>query len=142
LRPIYAVRTDAAGNITDNKTAIQWSQDRSGNYMQTPLLHDGLAYFCYDNGVLTVYRLSNGERVYQQRLGGGKSGFTSSPVAAGGRLYITDEEGQTHVLAAGPEYKPLAVNELGEQVMATPALSGDVLYMRGRSHLFAIGAKK
>jgi len=140
-RPIYAIRTDAAGDITESKTGIAWTVDRSGTYMQTPLLADGLGYFCLDNGVLSVYRLTSGERVYQQRLGDGKSGFTSSPVAAGNRLYLTSEEGRTYVLALGAEYKVLAENEVGETVMATPAISDGVLYVRGRKHLFAVGTK-
>jgi outer membrane protein assembly factor BamB len=138
-RPVYAIRPDAAGEINEKSAAIAWSQDRAGNYMQTPLLHDGLGYFCFDNGVLTVFQLATGERLYQQRLGDGKSGFTSSPVAAGGRLYVTNEEGLTYVLALGKEYKLVSQNELGEQVMASAALAGDVLYIRGRQHLFAIG---
>ena len=105
------------------------------------MLAGGLGYFCLDNGVLSVYRLTNGERVYQQRLGDGKSGFTSSPVAAGDRLYLTNEEGRTYVLALGAEYKVLAENEVSETVMATPAISDGVLYIRGRKHLFAVGAK-
>jgi len=141
-RPIYAIRTNAAGDLGENKSAIAWSLDRAGNYMQTPLLHDGLAYFCYDNGVLTVFQLATGEKMYQQRLGGGSSGFSSSPVAAGGRLYITDENGLTHVLGLGKEYKALAANELGETVMASPAVADGVLFMRGAKHLYAIGEKK
>jgi outer membrane protein assembly factor BamB len=138
-RPIYAVRTDATGEVTREK-GIAWVQERSGNYMQTPLLDEGLGYFCMDNGVLSVFQLANGEKLYQQRLGEGKSGFTSSPVAASGRLYITNEEGHTFVLALGREYKPLGENELGETVMATPAISDGVLYIRGGKHLFAIAA--
>jgi hypothetical protein len=61
-------------------------------------------------------------------------------VAAGSRLYITNEEGRTYVLALGPRYDLLAENELGETVMATPAIVDGVLYIRGRKHLFAIGA--
>jgi outer membrane protein assembly factor BamB len=137
-RPIYAIRTDAQGDITKNKTAIAWSHDRAGNYMQTPLVHGGLAYFCFDNGVLTVYDLKSGERQYQQRLGTGTSGFTGSPVAAGDRLYVTNEDGKTFVLALGREYKLLGENELGETVMSTPAVVDGVLYIRGRKHLFAI----
>jgi outer membrane protein assembly factor BamB len=83
--------------------------------------------------------LATGERQYQQRLGGGTSGFTSSPVAAGGHLYITSEEGHSYVLALGSEYKLIGENDLGETVMATPAIAGGVLYMRGGKHLFAIG---
>ncbi len=140
-RPIFAIRTDAAGDLTKNPAAIAWTQERAGNYTQTPLLHSGLGYFCFDNGVLTVYRLATGERLYQQRLGGGASGFSSSPVAAGGRLYITNEEGHSFVLALGSQYRLLAENDLGETVMATPAISGDVLYIRSARRLFAIGTK-
>jgi outer membrane protein assembly factor BamB len=140
-RPIYAIKTDATGDITGSKTALAWSQNNAGNYMQTPLLDNGLGYFCFDNGILTVYQLSTGEKLYQQRLGGGTSGFSSSAVAGKDRLYITNEDGHTYVLAKGGEYKLLGENELGETVMASPAISGDVLYLRGRNHLFAIAAK-
>jgi outer membrane protein assembly factor BamB len=142
MRPIYAIRPDASGDITETKASIAWSNERAGNYMQTPLLSGGLGYFCFDNGVLSVYQLATGERLYQERLGGGTSGFTSSPVAASDRLYITNEDGHTFVLAMGGQYKLLAQNDLGETVMATPAISDDVIYMRGRKHLFAIGRKQ
>lgn len=139
-RPIYAIRTDASGDITQSKTAIAWSLPLAGNYMQTPLVDKGLGYFCYDNGVLTVYQVATGEKLYQQRLGG-TTGFTSSAVTAGGRVYITNEDGHTFVLAQGGEYKLLGENELGETVMATAAISGNVMYLRGQKHLFAIGEK-
>jgi outer membrane protein assembly factor BamB len=138
-RPIFAIRTDASGDLTDNRSAIAWTQERAGNYMQTPLLAGGLGYFCNDNGVLTVYQMTTGEKLYQQRLGGGSSGFTSSAVAGGNQVYITNEDGHSFVLAPGPVYKVLAENDLGEIVMATPAISDSVLYIRGGKHLFAIG---
>jgi outer membrane protein assembly factor BamB len=140
-RPIYAVRTDAAGEIDDKNPAMAWNIPNGGNYMQTPVLAGGLGYFCHDTGVLTVYQLKTGEKLYQQRLGGGTSGFSASAVAAGGKVYITSEEGVTFVVAQGGEFKLLAQNELGETVMASPAIAGDVLYLRGRKHLFAVGAK-
>jgi len=140
-RPIYAIRPDASGDITGSSEAIAWSHERAGNYMQTPLAVDGLGYFCLDNGVLSVFQISTGERVYQQRLGGGTVGYSASPVAAGGRLYVTDEDGLTYVLALGVRYNLLARNELGEAVMASPAVSRGTLYIRGRRHLFAIGTR-
>ncbi len=139
-RPIYAIKTNVSGDITDNKDAFAWSLPLAGNYMQTPLLDKGLGYFCFDNGVLTVYQMSTGEKLYQQRLGG-TTGFTSSAVASAANLYITNEDGHTFVLAKGGQYKLLGENEIGEQVMATAAISGDILYMRGRKHLFAIASK-
>ncbi|MBI4875315.1 MAG: PQQ-like beta-propeller repeat protein [Acidobacteria bacterium] len=140
-RPIYAIRAGAKGDLSVDRSGIAWQQDRAGNYTQTPLLHEGLGYFCFDNGVLSVYQLADGQRVYQQRLGAGLSGFSSSPVAAAGRLYITNEEGHTYVLALGREYKPVGEAELGETVMATPAVADSVIYMRGRSHVWALGVK-
>jgi outer membrane protein assembly factor BamB len=140
-RPIYAVRPNAVGDITNNLESIAWSHERAGNYMQTPLAHNGIAYFCMDNGVLSAFEIASGKRLYQERLGTGKTGFTSSPVAAQGRLYITDEDGRTYVIAPGGAYQLIRSNELGESVMATPAIAGDVLYVRGRYHLFAIGEK-
>ncbi|MEO8025059.1 MAG: PQQ-binding-like beta-propeller repeat protein [Bryobacteraceae bacterium] len=140
-RPIYAIRTDAVGDLNENKAGLAWTADKAGNYMETPLVDGGLGYFCMDNGILSVVQLKTGERLYQQRLGGGSSGFTPSPVAAGGRVYITNEDGHTYVLAKGGEYKLLSENELGETVMTTPAISGDTLYIRGRRHVFAIGEK-
>jgi outer membrane protein assembly factor BamB len=140
-RPLIAIRTDAAGDLGANRAAVAWVQERVGNYMPTPLLDGGLVYLCNDGAVVSVYRLASGERLYQQRLGTGGSWFSSSPVAAGGRLYFTDEDGKTYVLALGPEFKVLAENELGENVMATPAVLNGVIYMRARHHLFAIGPK-
>jgi len=61
-------------------------------------------------------------------------------VSAGDRLFITNEDGHSYVLALGGEYKLLGENELGETVMATPAISDGVIYIRGAKHLFAIGA--
>jgi len=140
-RPINAIRPDAVGDLNENKAGIAWTVDKAGNYMETPLLADGLGYFCMDNGILSVFQLKTGEKLYQQRLGGGTSGFTPSPVMAGGRLYVTNEDGHTYVLAKGGEYKVLAENDLGETVMTTPAISGDVLFIRGRRHVYAIGTK-
>jgi outer membrane protein assembly factor BamB len=141
-RPIYAIRTTATGDITGSKEHIAWTQERIGNYMQTPLLHNGIGYFCFDNGVLSAFQLATGERLYQERLGAGKSGFSSSPVAAGDRMYITNEEGHTYVVQLGREFKLLGENDLGEAVMATPAISNGVLFIRGSRNLFAIAAKK
>jgi outer membrane protein assembly factor BamB len=66
-------------------------------------------------------------------------GFTASPVAGDGKLYFSSEDGQVHVIAAGKAYKHLATNPLGEQCMATPALSGGLLILRGQHHVVAAG---
>ncbi|HEX9186623.1 MAG TPA: PQQ-binding-like beta-propeller repeat protein [Vicinamibacteria bacterium] len=142
--PIYAVRTSATGDISlpEGKTSseyVAWSVERGGNYMQTPLVYGELLYTCRDNGVLSVFRARTGERLYQERLGGGSTGFTASPVAADSKVYFTSEEGDVYVLRAGERFELLAKNALGEIAMATPAVSEGVLYFRTRSHLVAVG---
>jgi outer membrane protein assembly factor BamB len=139
MRPIYAVRTDATGEIKPDTPAIPWWHERLGNYMQTPLVLDGLGYFGFDNGVVTALDLATGERVWQERLGGGQTGFTASPVAGDGKLYFTSEDGDVYVLRAGRTFEILAQNELGETFMSSPAIVGDQILFRARNHVFAIG---
>ena len=145
MAPVYAVRTTATGDISSDDPRkvegehMKWMHDRGGNYMQTPLVIGDLVYLCSDRGVMTVLELETGERVYQQRLGTGSSGFSGSPVYADGRIYYTSEDGDTHVVKTGREFELLANNELGETFMSSPAIVGDRLLMRARTHLFAIG---
>ncbi len=108
--------------------------------MQTPLIDGEYLYSSRDNGVLSCFRATTGELLYRERLGSGTSGFSASPVAADGKIYFTSEEGEVHVVKAGSAFELLAVNDLGEVTMATPAISDGVLYFRTRSSLVAIGA--
>lgn len=72
-------------------------------------------------------------------MGGGKTGFSASPVAANDKLYFTSEFGDIYVIQAGPEFKVLAVNPMDEICMATPAISEGVLYFRTQNNLVAVG---
>jgi outer membrane protein assembly factor BamB len=140
LKPIYAIDPEAEGTLDPDHDAMVWFHERLGNYMQTPLVVGDLAYFCYDNGVVTVVDWRTGERLAQKRLGRGASGFSASAVAAGGRIYFNSEVGDVYVIEAGPELNEVAVNELGETLMATPAISEGVIYFRARRHLIAVGS--
>lgn len=137
-RPIRAVHLSATGDIAETE-AIVWQQEKAGNYMQTPIVVGDVAYFCYDNGVLSAYDVNSGERLFQHRLGGGGSGFSASPVSDGKKIYFASEDGDVYVIAAKREFEQLAVNELGEVFMSTPAIAGDTLLFRARTHLIAIG---
>lgn len=141
--PIYALHPSASGDVTlasgqTSSASVVWSESRGGNYMQTPLVVGDYLYCCLDNGVVTCIEAKTGKRIYRQRLGAGNTGFTSSGVAADGKLYFTSEEGDVHVVKAGPEFQVLATNSLGETCMATPAISEGTLFFRTRSQLIAI----
>jgi outer membrane protein assembly factor BamB len=129
-RPIYAIR------VSDGSLA--WRVDRGSPYTSTPLVHEGLLYVVTDNGILSAYQVSDGQRVYQRRLSPGAGGFSASPVAAGGRLYLASEDGKVFVVRAGRTFELLATNDMNEVCMATPALSGDLLLIRTQGHLYAL----
>jgi outer membrane protein assembly factor BamB len=145
-RPIFVVKAGAKGDLTlpkgsTSSGAVLWSRTGRGPYMPTPLVLDGLLYVLGNNGVFDAYRLETGEEVYRQRLPVVGSGYSASPVAADGKIYLSGEDGDILVIAAGAEFKHLATNPIGEPLMATPALSNGVMYVRASSTLFAVGGK-
>jgi outer membrane protein assembly factor BamB len=106
--------------------------------MPTPLAYGGRLYVLSNQGVLDCYDLDSGREIYRERIAHGGSGFSASPVAADGRIYLSSEDGQVFVIKAGVEHAVLAENDLGEPIMATPAIVGQTLYVRARDHLWAI----
>jgi outer membrane protein assembly factor BamB len=145
-RPIFVVRSSSRGDLTlpDGKTnsaAIAWSRTGRGSYMPTPLVYNGILYVLANNGLFDAYNLQTGAEIYRQRLPSVGSGFSASPVAADGKIYLANEDGEMLVILAGEKFSHLATNSMGELLMATPALSDGVMYVRSSAGLFAIGRK-
>ncbi len=145
-RPIFVVKPAARGDLTlgagkTSSDAVVWSKTGRGSYMPTPLALDGLLYVLGNNGVFDAYKIGTGEEVYRQRLPVVGSGYSASPVTADGKIYLSGEDGDMLVVAAGPVFKLLGTNAMGESVMATPALSDGVMYVRGLNTLFAVSGK-
>ncbi len=109
--------------------------------MPTPLAYRGVLYVLANNGVFDAYDIATGKEIYRQRLPLIGSGYSASPVAADGKIYLSNEDGEMLVIAAGATFKHVATNSMGETLMATPALSQGVMYVRGSHTLFAIGRK-
>lgn len=146
LSPVYAIRETATGDIslkdaaTTNESVV-WSYPKGGGYMCTPLVYRGLVYIVSYSGVLIAFDAKTGERKYQERLAGGTSAFTASPVASDGKVYLANEDGQVWVIKPGPAYAVIAQNDMGAPVLATPAISEGRLLFRTPQHLMAIGTK-
>jgi outer membrane protein assembly factor BamB len=139
---ILAISENAKGNMTidvDGENMI-WTNRRFGAYMQSPFVYGDELYVCRDNGVLTCWDAKTGEQHYRGRLSAGV-GYTASGIAADGKLYYPSEEGEIHVVKAGKEYELLAVNEMGEICMASPAVSAGMLLFRTRTKLVAVKAQ-
>jgi len=144
-RPIFVLRHGARGDLTlpEGETSsenVVWSVVRRGPYMPTPLIYEGILYVLANNGVFDAYDLQTGEELYRQRIPHLGSGLSASPVAADGKIYLSSEDGDIIVVKAGPEFEHLGTNSMGELLMATPALSEGVMYVRSVDSLFAIGS--
>ncbi|MBL8178874.1 MAG: PQQ-binding-like beta-propeller repeat protein [Bryobacterales bacterium] len=142
--PLYAIRPDASGDISlaegaTTSSGVVWAQERNGSYLQTPVVYEGIAYASTSQGIFKAYDAKTGEKYYERRLGEGTTGFTSSPVAAGGHVYVTSEEGETYVVKHGRTFEQAAKNAMGETVLSTPAISEGVLYFHTRGHVVAVG---
>ena len=141
-RQMVAIRVGGEGDVSHREGAapseqLVWRIQNGGPYTVTPIVYGGYFYTCTNNGILACHDAATGERLYRERLDGG---FSASPVAAAGRLYLASEEGDGFVLEAGPYFVVLARNEMGETCMATPAISDDLLVVRTTSALYAIGS--
>ena len=148
-RPLVAVRHGAEGVLapadpavtTKGPSAVAWSVRNRGTFTPTPLAYGGLLYVLATNGVLDAYEVQTGAVVYRARVPGIGSGFSASPVAADGKLYLSNEDGAIAIVAADRTFRHVATNDIGEPLMATPALSRGVLFVRTMNGVFAIGAR-
>jgi outer membrane protein assembly factor BamB len=132
--PIFAIRPGAGA-----EPAVAWQKQQRGPYMPTPLIYGEYLYVLGNNGIFDCYVFKTGEEVYRQRIPHQGSGFSGSPVAADGKIYLPSEDGDIFVVKAGPQFELLGKNEMGEPLMATPAISAGRLIVRTEHRLWAIG---
>jgi outer membrane protein assembly factor BamB len=105
----------------------------------SPLYYDGVLYVVKNGGILTAFSATTGEVAKSGRVKGALGGYSASPVAADGKLFVVSEDGKVVVLRAGRDWDVLAVNDLGEGSFATPALSGGRIYLRTDEALYCFG---
>lgn len=136
--PTLAIRPGGSGDVT--KTHVAWSSPRGSPFVPSGIIVGDLLYTINDmQSILTVVEAATGKPVYQDRLGVAvREGFSASPVHANGKIFFTNDDGQTFVVEAGRTSKLLHVNELGEQTLASPALVDGTWYWRTASTLRAI----
>jgi len=144
--PIFAIRAGAGGDITlpsgeSSSRSVAWSKQQRGSYMPTPVIYGGYVYVLNNDGVFACYALADGKELYRERIPDAGSGFSASPVASDGKIYLSNEDGDIIVVKAGPTFEVLARNDMAEPVMATPAISGGMLIIRSQHSVWAIGQR-
>jgi len=120
---------------------LAWRFLRSIPQLPSPLVYRGVLYMINEGGVLTTLDATTGKLHKQARLRGEADKYYSSPVAADGKIYITSHTGKVSVLKAGPEQELLAVNDVEEEVLATPALVDGRVLIRTKGAVYSYGAK-
>ncbi len=137
--PTLAIRPGGKGDVS--QTHLKWSVSKGSPFVPSPLVHDGILYTINDMvSVASAFRASSGELLWQGRLGEAqREGFSASPLLVDGKVFFTNDSGQTFVVKAGNEFELLHVNELAETTLASPALVDGRWYFRTEDHLVAIG---
>jgi outer membrane protein assembly factor BamB len=136
---IGAFDLSGRGKLESSKHLL-WSQNKDTPDVASPLLSGGrLYYYKEKTGLLTCVEAKSGKTLYAASRIAGISRTYASPVAADGRIYLTDRSGAVVVIEDSAELKVLATNEVGEGVDATPALVDRQILIRGEKHLFCFG---
>jgi len=129
-----AIRLGGRGQLGDEH--VLWRVPTGAPYISSLLFYDGHIYMANGNGIVTVTDPASGRRLWQERVGGI---FASSPVGGDGKVYLFSETGEGVVLEAGPSPRVLSRNDLGERIIASPAISNGRIFVRTDQSLIAIG---
>ena len=137
-RPLLVLKAGGRGDVTDSH--IIW-RFNNGPDVPTPVTDGTYLYSINDRGIVYCLDLKTGDTVYGgQRLR--PATYSGSPVLADGKIYITDEDGVTSVMKAGPSFELLAENDFGEYTLSSPAVSEGQIFIRTDAALYAIGTRR
>jgi outer membrane protein assembly factor BamB len=136
---LMAIRPGGEGDVTES--AIVWKTSRNVPELPSPLYYDGRLYLIRDGGRIACLDAKTGNVVFHGRLDAGGQ-YVASPVAADGKVYLCSEPGTVTVIKAGDKLEMLRSVSLGQRILATPAIVGDVLYVRTEKQLYAFGSSK
>ena len=131
---LWAIRPGGQGDITDTHVAWRYT-GKEVPKQPSPLLIDDLMYMVGNEGHAACLEARTGALVWSARIGGN---FMASPICAGERIYLTSMQGETTILKAGRDFEVLARNRLESGCLASPAVSGEALFLRTKTHLYRL----
>jgi len=142
--PIFAIKPEAKGDIslngdsTSNKYIV-WSIKRGAAYIPTDMVYGDYFYNLGDgSGKLTCYDAKTGKIIYEEKLPG-VGAVSASGIASNGKLYYSSEQGDVFVVKAGNKFELVSKIPLNDIIMATPAISENILIFRTQHYLIAVG---
>lgn len=136
---ILAVRGGGAGDVTD--THVLWKHPtKYTDHIVSPVVADGRMLLVKEGGISTVFDLKDGKSLRGAQRIGNTGGHFASPVVGDGKIFVPGENGTVAVLKNDAGYELLAKNDLGESILATPAIADGRLVFRTRTKLICVGA--
>ncbi|MBA3441602.1 MAG: PQQ-like beta-propeller repeat protein [Pyrinomonadaceae bacterium] len=137
VRPLLALRSGGRGDITQSHR--MWAF-QNGPDVPTPVTDGKFFYVVNDRGIMWCLDAKTGQEIYgSQRIKPGT--YSASPVLADGKIYVTNEDGLTTVIKAGPKFEVLAENHLNDYCLSSPAISDGQIFIRTAQHLYCIGPR-
>ena len=135
----FAIRPgDAQGRLEPHM--VLWRFRKNIPYVPAPLLYQNVFYLVRDGGIITSLDPASGQPLKEGRSPDALGGYYASPVAADGKVYLADRDGRITVLRAAGQWEVLAVNDIDEEIHATPALHQGRIYVRTRSSIYCFGS--
>jgi outer membrane protein assembly factor BamB len=133
---------DPAGKAQPVRARELWHLDKNfTGVVPSPLLYQGVLFVIRNGGIMTSYDPVTGKEIKTGRLPGALGGYSASPVAAEGHIYLASEEGKVTVLKAAGVWESIASNNVGEGCYATPALSQGEIFVRSADALYCFAVK-
>lgn len=137
---VYAVSgrqgVSLAIDLRDGQPSVRWKSKRWAGFIPSPVCYGDQYYLVEDEGFGTCMDAATGKELWRERLGGR---YQASPFAGDGKVYFANLDGVVTVIRAGPKFEVLAKNELGENIVGSPAIAHGQLFLRGETHLYCIG---
>ena len=135
---ILAVKTGKTGMLTPSDVA--WSMKREAPSRPSYLVLNNRVFIVNDKNIANCLDARTGKSIWKQSLDGA-NGFSASPVSDGKNIYLCDQDARTFVIKVDDEYTPVATNKLDAGCMASPAIIGNELFLRTKTHVYCIATK-
>ncbi|MDX2150252.1 MAG: PQQ-binding-like beta-propeller repeat protein [Bryobacteraceae bacterium] len=136
---LVRVKLNGKGDVS--ATHVVWRHTKGLPYVTAPLLLDGVLYSVRNGGILSTFDAETGKVLKEARLKDAGGEYYASPVAAEGRIYFFSKDGKATVVKGGAEWEVVSSGDLGEQIIATPAIADGRLFVRTAGHLYCFGSK-
>ena len=136
-RETLRIDADGSGDVYLDARGLE-DQLAASCDVPSPLLVNGRVYVADDTGVVSCLNLSDGKRLWKERVA--QTGVSSSPTVIGGNIYLADEAGEVHIFEDADDYRPVSVDKMGSPIFASPVVSGDRLLIRTAEHLWCVRA--